>query len=157
MIKVVWEIEPAITALNALLQRLRNLRPAWKTVLAYLRRQALEQFASQGARSGSPWKPLNETYARWKAIRYPGQPILRASDQMFRSLVGKTGYSIEEATPDSLTYGTGDPKARYHQQGTPRMAKRKILEVTEADRATIKKIVRLHLENQSTLSGFERA
>lgn len=157
MIRVIWEIEPAIKALQGMLARLKDLRPAWRSVLAYLRRQTVTQFATQGTRSGSPWQPLNPTYAAWKAVRYPGQPILRASDRMFGSLLGSNNEAIEEMQRQSFTYGTRTPYARYHQKGTPRMAKREILAVTEEDRREIKTRVRAHLENQSALSGFERA
>lgn len=155
MIQVEWQIEPAV--LRGLLARLRDLSPAWKVVIAYLRRATTEQFATQGGRSGSVWQPLTDRYARWKSRRYPGQPILRASDGLFRSLVEQTSDSIAEIAPQSLTYGTRRFYGRFHQRGDRPNPRRQFLAVTERDRSEIKKLVRLHLENQSVLSGFERA
>lgn len=157
MIQATWQIEEAVTGLRALQSRLRDLRPAWRSLLPYLRRATEATFASQGGRIGSPWAPLSDEYARWKAVRYPGQPILRASDAMFESLVKETGDSVADVERESLTYGTRDRKAKYHHDGTRRMPRRRFLGVTAGDRREVKKIVRQHLENQSRLSGFERA
>ncbi len=156
MIQVEWQIEPAVTELRAMLARLRDLSPAWRVVLAYLRRATAEQFASQGGRSGSQWQPLTLAYSKQKARRFPGQPILRASDQLYRSLVEQTGDSVAIVEPMSLTYGTRRFYGRFHQRGDRPQPKRQFLAVIERDKAEIKKTVRLHLENQSALSGFER-
>ena len=155
MIKVTWEIGPAVRALEALRARLRDLRPAWQSVLLYLRKATARTFASQGSRIGSAWAPLTQPYAARKERVYPGQPILRASDQMYGSLVGETDLSIAESTPTELTYGTRDRKARWHQDGTDRMPQRQILDVVAEDRRQIARIVRAHLQNQATISGFE--
>lgn len=157
MIRIVLDgVDEAVKSLKAMAERLKNLRPAWQTVLAYLRRASEAQFATEGARSGSRWQPLSLAYAARKARRYPGQPILRASDAVFRSLVDRTADSIIEIEPQSLTYGTSRFYARFHQRGMGRNPRRQILAVTEQDRREIQKLVRLHLDNQSTLSGFER-
>jgi phage gpG-like protein len=111
-------------------------------------------FASQGARIGQNWKPLSPAYAKWKAVKYPGQPILRASDRMFGSLLGANGEAVEDVQRQSLAYGTRTPYAKYHQRGTPRMAQRRFLAMTEADRREIKNLIRLHLNNQARLGGF---
>lgn len=158
MFKVEWDISKAVAGLQALARRLANLRPAWVSVLAYLRAQSRLQFSSAGARSGSPWQPLSERYSRWKAVRYPGQPILRATDEMFRSLTEPDADgSIAEAEPQSLTYGTRNRKAAYHQRGNARLPQRKVLEVTDNDRREVAKLVRAHLQGQARISGFEGA
>lgn len=54
MIKVVWKIEDTVAALQGLLARLKDLRPAWRALVVYLRRSTRLQFASQGSRGGSP-------------------------------------------------------------------------------------------------------
>lgn len=148
-------LDKAIARLEEMARRLRDLRPAWRSVLSYLKRATEQTFASQGARIGQQWAPLTEDYERRKSVVYPGQPILRASDAMFRSLVDGTSDSIEEITDRELVYGTRTRHARYHQDGTPRMPKRQILAVTDQDRREIKRIVRTHLERQAQLGGFE--
>lgn len=157
MIQVVWQIEETVKALHRIQARLRDLRPAWRSMLPYLRRATEATFASQGSRIGQAWAPLSDEYARWKAVRYPGQPILRASDAMFESLVGQTSDSVIEAERQTFSYGTPDRKAKWHQKGGGRLPRRRILALIEEDRREMKKIVRAHLGNQSRASGFERA
>lgn len=156
MIKATLDVKATVKALRALRDRLRDLRPMFTTALAYLRKATDQQFSSQGARSGDTWPPLSRPYSEWKAIRYPGQPILRATDKLYKSLVQKTSDSVEKVNRQSLTYGTKRKYARFHQRGTPRMPMRKILAITATDRAELKRLARLHLEQQSTLSGFHR-
>lgn len=148
-------LDKTIERLTAMARRLRDLRPAWRSVLSYLKRATEQTFVSQGARIGTQWAPLSEGYAKQKAVVYPGQPILRASDAMFNSLVGGNSDSVVEIQEQELTYGTRTKYARYHQDGTPRMSQRRILAVTDDDRREIKQIVRRHLENQAQLGGFE--
>lgn len=149
-------LNEAIEYLRGMRRRLGDLRPAWQAILLYLREATREQFRTEGARNGSPWQALSPAYARWKTRRYPGQPILRASDEMFRSLVGQTGESVIRIEPRRLEYGTRRRYGRYHQRGEGYNPLRQFLDVTEEDRRQIKKLARLHLENQSILSGFER-
>lgn len=154
MIKAEFDISKAIAALQALAERLRDLRPLWQSVLPYLRKATGQTFATEGARIGESWPALSDGYAKRKARVFPGQPILRATDAMFNSLVGQTGDSVAEMSRDSFTYGTRDRKAQYHQRGGGRLPRRRILAVTEADRLEIKRLARLHLANQSRLNGF---
>jgi phage gpG-like protein len=156
MLRVEWNITDAVEKLSALRARVTDLRPAWKSLLLYLRKATERTFATEGGRIGAKWAPLTQPYASRKARAFPGQPILRATDAMFRSLVVGTENSVIESEPQEFIFGTQDRKARFHQDGTPRMAQRKILDVTPEDRRQIKAIMRAHLENQGTLSGFER-
>ena len=155
MIRVEWDITKTVAGLQALLARLRDLTPAWRNLLAYLRQVTAQTFDTQGGRIGQFWQPLSPAYAKFKAIKWPGQPILRASDRMFRSLTteGATD-SIAQVSPQALSYGTQTPYAKYHQRGTPKLPRRQFLAVTEADRIEIKRIVRAQLDNQARLSGF---
>ena len=156
MISVTWNIEPTVQALRSLIDRMRDLRPAWKSVVLYLRKATQATFASQGGRIGAAWAPLSPDYAYQKERVYPGMPILRASDGMYKSLVDEGAEnSIVEIGLQDLTYGTKDRKARWHQDGTDRMPQRKILDVVAEDRRQIKAIVRAHLQRQATISGFE--
>lgn len=155
MIKVVWKIEETVEGLTALLGRLRDLRPAWRALVAYLRQTARLQFASQGTRGGSPWQRLTVRYAQRKERVYPGQPILRASDALFRSVTSETPDSIVEVEPQSLAFGTSLARGGYHQRGEGNNPRRRFLVVTQEDRRQIKKLVRAHLRGQAALSGFE--
>lgn len=157
MIKVNWKIDETVAGLEALLARLRDLRPAWQALAIYLRRSTRLQFASQGSRGGSPWRALTVRYALRKERVYPGQPILRASDQLFRSVTAETPDSIVEVEPQTLNFGTSLARGGYHQRGEGNNPRRPFLVVTTEDRRQIKKIVRAHLRGQAALSGFEVA
>lgn len=156
MLRVEWDIAGAVDALDAKRKRLDDLRPIWRALLPYMRRATERTFATRGGRIGERWAPLSRPYAARKARVFPGQPILRATDAMFRSFtVAGAENAVEEIDAQSLTYGSRDPKARYHQDGTPRMPQRKILDVTPADRREIKRLARAYMTNQGALSGFE--
>lgn len=151
-----WEgLTDLIASVSAQVAKLRDLRPAWRSVLLYLRRATTAQFDSKGGRSGDDWAPLSPAYAARKARIYPGMPILRASDRMFRSLVDQSSDSIAELEPREMTYGTRAPYARYHQKGTPKMPRRRILAITPEDRRYVQQAVRAHLGTQARISGFE--
>lgn len=158
MFSVEWDISKAIEGLQSMLARVLDLTPAWRNLVKYYRERATPQtFASQGQRIGEVWAPLSNPYAKYKAIKWPGQPILRASDRLFRSLtVADATDAIEDITSQSLIYGTATPYASYHQKGVGKLPRRAILAVTEADRREMARIVRAHLDNQGRLSGFER-
>lgn len=155
MFRVEWDIKEAIERLTALAGRLSDLRAPFRSVAKYLREQATPKtFQSEGARIGENWQPLSDSYGKWKAIHYPGQPLLRRTDALFRSLTEEGGDNISEVERESLVYGTRNPVAFYQQRGGGRLPRRKILDVTEEDRREIAARVRAHLDDQGRLEGF---
>jgi phage gpG-like protein len=154
MIRAEWDISAALRGLRALADAVRDLRPLWPSVLVYLRKATQQTFATQGGRIGESWPELSTGYAKQKARVWPGQPILRASDAMFNSLVSQTGDSVAEMNRDSFAFGTRDRKAKYHQRGGGRATRRAMLAVTEEDRRGIRGLMVLHLGNQLRLNGF---
>ena len=69
----------------------------------------------QGGRTsqGGAMRPLSKAYAARKAKRFPGKPILRATDKMFQSITWDAGPDFAEAGPT-------DPKAAFHASPEPR-------------------------------------
>ena len=66
--------------------------------------------------TGRPWAALSVNYRKYKAKRYPGQPILRATGKMQDTAkIKPRGEGFEVKT---TKYG------RYHQSGTTRMPAR---------------------------------
>ena len=66
--------------------------------------------------TGRPWKSLTKPYAKLKAKRWPGQPILRASGKMQDGAEirpWKDGFEVQASS-----YGV------FHQFGTSKMAAR---------------------------------
>lgn len=129
----------AVLPLSRVIDAGRDMRPLWNTFVPVLRMMEQEHFDSEGGggRAGA-WAPLSPAYARWKAGRYPGRPILVAEGTLRSSLVdeGATGQ-IVRAAADSLVFGTSDPTAIYHQMGTSRMPKRPPLDIGPAHEAEL--------------------
>jgi Phage virion morphogenesis family len=73
------------------------------------------QFDTQGARGGTPWPDLSEQYAARKAKDYPGQPVERRTDAVFRSLTGDSPDSISRVDQESFEFGTSVPYAQFQQ------------------------------------------
>ena len=123
-----WKIrvtgdEDAERALRGFVATMLDLRPFWPLVVPMFIRWMREQFESEGAWGGSKWAPLTPAYAAYKATHFPGQSILIAHGKL------RAAASSPErlATPSSLTLFILDPKAEFHQDGTPRMVKRQII------------------------------
>lgn len=70
--------------------------------------------------SGEPWKPLKP-----RTISNKGHGIILFEfEDLWKSLVGNTEDSIREIHEQEMTWGTADPKARFHQEGTAHMPAR---------------------------------
>lgn len=69
--------------------------------------------------AGPGWKPLTEDYAKWKARKYPGAPILVRTGALRDSLVsGFAPHSVFEVFPTEMRIGTDVSYAMYHQTGS---------------------------------------
>ena len=110
----------------------RDFSPVWDQIRNDFHRIEGEQFATEGARSGSPWAPLSPTYEAWKQKHFPGRPILQLTGMMW----GEFGVGVGMQTtiePMKLTMTPSMQRAIYHQQGT-RMPRRKVVDLTEEDK-----------------------
>ena len=72
-----------------------------------------KNLATQRTSQGGTFRKLSDRYAARKAKKYPGKPILRATDAMFASITSNAGASFAEAGPT-------DEKARFHASPEPR-------------------------------------
>jgi phage gpG-like protein len=123
----------------------QDFRVIAPTLLVTIRDIVREQFAAQGRGLFGRWRKLSDRYAQWKARKYPGQPILRASDRMFNSLMSRTQYSIVSLRKTELIYGTRVRYASFHQTGTAKMARRPIFDLRDADKERLIKNVQARL------------
>lgn len=112
-------------AIGSISDQIDDWREVWPEVELVFYRATLDQFRTEGARGGERWKPLSDSYRKWKELKYPGQPILVLTGRLRRSLTA-TGSeeSIRIREKKSLTLGSSTPYGRYHQSGTRRMAAR---------------------------------
>lgn len=117
--------------LSEMADRTQGVEPAWPAVGDVIAEAMLDQFATEGAHlNGVQWAPLQPDYLRWKIRKGFHPERLRQTDQMRLSLLSRP-MAVEEYRPMSATFGTDDPKAPFHQNGTSRMPQRKIINVTE--------------------------
>lgn len=85
------------------------------------------------ADGGDPveWPALSPAYESRKAVAFPGQPIMRASDRLYESLTSQTSDTIWKVGPRHIEFGSRVPYFEYHQQGTPTMDARPVLVLTD--------------------------
>jgi phage gpG-like protein len=126
--------------------RMQDIKPVLDKYGEYIvNEHILRQFVAQG--TPRRWAPLSPAYARRKARRYPGRPILVRTTRM------KRGFRWE-ARPRSLRVinrvmagqkGRGRPRWHYHQEGTSKMPARPMLQFTDADRDRLHEFAEEHL------------
>lgn len=139
------------TQLDRTLERftaVEDMRPAWNAIADHFAALERHQFATEGGNSARTvfggWSPLSPAYARWKARAYPGKTILRRTDDLWRSLTSRP-FGIELIEKQQMVIGSDVDYGAYHQTGTPRMPRRRPIELTEAHRKTWVKIVQRFL------------
>lgn len=82
------------------------------------------QFDAEGAGPVvGPWAPLSAMYAEWKAKRFPGQPILVATEALRDGLTkADSPFGSREWSASQFVFGTrGVEYASHHQSGTEDM------------------------------------
>jgi phage gpG-like protein len=116
-----------------------DLRPAFEAIGDVFLAAERRQFTSEGAFGSGGWAPLSQPYATWKARHYPGKPILRRTDDLWRSLT--TGPAVRVIKPQYLALGTDVEYAKYHQKGKPPLPRRRPVELPESTRREMVKIL----------------
>jgi hypothetical protein len=100
-----------------------DLRPFWPLVVPLFIEWMREQFESEGAFAGNPWAPLAPAYEAYKAVKYPGKPILQATGALRRAASNPS----RRVAPTSLTLTIHSDYLGYHQEGTSRMPARPLV------------------------------
>ena len=119
-------IEDVEKKLIAMQLRSTNFAPVFAKAKLELSAASASNFALGGLPSGG-WAPLSPQYAAWKLARFPGAPPMVRSGRLAASLSGGTTDSVFSATPTKMQIGTRLEYAKFHQYGTSKMPKRKIV------------------------------
>lgn len=106
-----------------------------------------EVFASRGRAIGKPWPRLNDSYAAWKARRFPGRPPLVQSGEMMRGFKSKAGADRLEL------WNTAD-HFLAHQDGTSRIPQRMMMRVDEQRAGRVAKYILGDLTDQMQAKGL---
>jgi len=117
-----------------MLERSKDLTPVFQVGDEVFRAMEHEQFATEGVYLlGHEWKPLNPQYLTEK-LRHNPPPapfgILYRTGAMYESFTSPGGDHIARISPREATYGSADPKAKWHQEGTKKMPRRQIVKAT---------------------------
>lgn len=112
-------------------QRIDDWSPAFNAIADQLAEENRKQFQTEGQHASGGWPALSPAYRVWKEKNYPGKPILQRSGALFKALTERP-FGSEHIGPSSMSIGVGDeiPYAKYHQQGTAKMPRRRPLELT---------------------------
>jgi phage gpG-like protein len=144
-------------AFNRVEQHISDFRSIWPSVAGEVYAINAEQFESQGAAGASGrWAALSPAYARFKAVAFPGQPILQAEGHMVASLTDPNAAdAIYRPLQDELIIGTKDPKATAHHRGLGNLPARPIFSFTEQQKRRIQKAIQRELVEFTRRAGFE--
>lgn len=128
-IKMSCDADEAIARLDGMINRSRDFRPVFRWAKQELQKANAENFTANGLPVGG-WSPLSAKYGAWKAVNFPGAPIMVQTGKLRQSL---TNFRGTDSRIDLLQaeFGTSVDYAKFHQYGTTRMPKRKIMFVPD--------------------------
>jgi phage gpG-like protein len=137
----------AFTRIDQQVDDLRSLWPATAQTIYGIFGRA---FATEGASTAAgKWRALSPSYAKRKAIVYPGQPVLQAEGTLVESLTDpEANDAVFLPERNQLTIGSRTPYARRHQRTRPMIA------FTENDKRDIQKSLQQGLVQFARGTGF---
>jgi len=118
-------VKKTVSRLIAMQARAQLFTPVLLKAKKEIQLANASNFATNGLPVGG-WSPLNPQYAAWKMARFPGAPPMVQTGKLFSSLAG-ANTSVETMTNTSISIGTTVEYAKFHQYGTTKMPKRKIV------------------------------
>jgi phage gpG-like protein len=119
------DAKKAIARMYAMKSRANDMKPVFWRAKQWLRAANEENFRQGGLPAGG-WSSLDPQYAAWKKLTEPGAGTMIRSGRLFKSLVGLTGPPNRVDIMDA-TFGTSIEYAKFHQYGTTKMPKRKVV------------------------------
>ena len=124
-IRITVDAKKAIARMVVMKKRANDMRPVLWRAKQWLRFANEENFRQAGLPSGG-WSPLDPQYSAWKNLREPGAGTMIRTGRLFRSLTSL------DAPPNKIdvmeaTFGTKVEYAKFHQYGTTKMPKRKVV------------------------------
>lgn len=129
----------------------RDFTTMWPEIVEDFQQIELEQFATEGARSGNPWAPLSASYERWKMKNFPSSTTLVLTGEMRMAM---TNGLMVDAEPMRLEMRPSLDKTIYHQRGTAHMPKRKVVDLTDSDKARWVRTIQRYLVDRATEAGL---
>lgn len=123
--------------------RTKNLRPWLDKVAEAVAMAERLNFATHGSLVGG-WAPLSPEYGSWKHLHRPGMPLLINTGKLAESLTVKNRLVLRMGLT-SMTLGSDVNYAHFHQYGTRKMPRRKVLVVPESVVKAMKKDLAMYV------------
>jgi len=110
-------------------KRMRDFRQVFNWAKRELEKANAENFATSGLPVGG-WDPLDREYAQWKRTEQPAAKIMVGPDSssgaLMKSLTNLNGPPNRIYMKKAI-FGTSIEYAKFHQYGTTKMAKRRLV------------------------------
>ena len=138
------DVDTFTPTLDGIEKRAIDIVPCYQALYTAFRKIEQKRFSSEGP----GWEPLKpSTVADRERQGYGGEhPILNRDGTLRRSLTTKGAkHAVITPMPDGVFFGTKDPIAKYHQEGTEKMVARPIVDLTEADAEVFGEIIGEHV------------
>ena len=120
------DAKKAIKRMVDMKRRGKDFAPVFKEARSGLEAWNSANFTQNGVPSGSPWNALHASTLQWKAMHYPGTTPMVRTGKLFRSLTSLKGPA-NSIGGNEAEFGTNIEYAKFHQYGTSKMPKRKIV------------------------------
>lgn len=149
-------VEVLNRSFNRIEQRISDFRNIWPEVSGRIYGIFGKAFDTEGGSTAAgKFKPLTPAYAKRKAIKYPGQTILKATNSLFESMTNPDAPdAIFRPEKDQLTIGTKVPYGSAHQRGRG-VPVRSFISFTERDKRDIQKGIQAGLVQFVRGLGFQ--
>jgi len=125
-VKIEVHEKKVVLSLDEIKKRGKNFTPVFEEAKLAMRAWNAANFAQNGLPSGSVWNALDAGYGSWKMTHFPGMPTMVRTGRLFRSLSSLQGSPNVIGTHHAQ-FGTSVEYAKFHQYGTTKMPKRKIV------------------------------
>ncbi len=139
-------ITPTLLEMEGVENRGQDLSPGMEAIKDDFEFIVNRQFETNGGYRSGGWAPLDPEYRVAKAKQFPGRGLLERQGHLRGSFFGGPG-SVSNVGSHSLTLGSDDPVARYHQEGTSKMPARPIVQINPLDRKHWVTILDRYLES----------
>lgn len=136
-----------LASLTQVERGVESLRPLWERFETEFYKEEVVHFAA------NLFAPLTPEYAKRKQETFGDKPTLRATDALYNSLTEQGAPGNINVIEDSFAeFGTSDPKAVFHAEGTPHMPVRDPL--AEPDEEAYTTIASEYLQEVIVAAGF---
>lgn len=125
-IEVDIDADAVLDRLEKMKERSKKMKPVFFWAKRELELKYAANFALNGLPSGG-WSPLSPKYASWKSARVPAAPLMVRSGRLFRSVTELEDSQVNVIRDNGAEFGTSVEYAKFHQYGTSKMAKRRVI------------------------------